>query len=97
MTTKKTPRKEVASPSKGRARKASREGGEKALQISQRFQQQYFNQGIKGEGSGARVVKTPSYGITDLGAKRTPGTSTPRARAADAAFARNKPMAKKGK
>jgi hypothetical protein len=95
MATTKKP-KSIAAPSKGRAAKGAKEGMVKTKQIADRYMQQYYSKG-SGEGSGSGAVSTPSYAMASYGGKRTPGANTPRARAADAAVGRDKPLAKKGK
>ena len=90
MATTKKP-KTLAAPSKGRAVKGAREGAATSQKIADRFQQQATLTGRSADKPG--VIRTPSL----YQAKKTPGSSTPRARAADAAYAGYKGLAKKGK
>jgi hypothetical protein len=90
MATTKKP-KSVAAPSKGRAAKGVKEGSATSQKMADRFQQQAVLTGRSADKPG--VVRTPSL-YQD---KKTPGSSTPRARAADAAYAGYKGLAKKGK
>jgi hypothetical protein len=80
-----------AAPSMGRASKGVGDGAKKAMDMSDRLANQAFAAGLKTEGG---AVKSTGYAY---GTKKTPGNSTPRARAADAAVGSYKPLAKKGK
>ena len=87
---KKTTRK-TATPSQARANKGVRDGANKSKEIADQFMNQYFAAGTKGDHP--EVVKSAGYGK----AKKTKGASTPRAKAADAAFGSYKNLAKRGK
>ncbi len=74
----------------GRANKGTQDGAKKAMEISDKFATQAFTSGLK---SDYGAIKSPAY----ASGNRKPGSSTGMAQAADAAFGRNKPLAKKGK